>query len=178
MAEQVFHIHSTVRDITTRTQRAANAGTARLKQYLGGGMLRLIRKRPTPVTESVVVKLRAELIAKSARGELKVTLPDGRLIDLETLKPLKGPAPAPPKPAPKLDSAADDKSYEHGVGESKEQLPGGVPADADLDTPAAMKTMPEGEEPPAGPSVMDDDPPPKAKKKVTKKTARKSSRGK
>lgn len=182
MAEpEVFHIHSTVRDVSNRTQRAAAPGRMRFKNYLGGGMLRLIRKRPTIVTKDVVVKLRAELIEKEKQGILKVALPDGRRIDLETLKPIDPKAPPVPKPAPPLDSAARDKTFPAGVGEHMEQLPGGVPQAAALDIPAALKDIPDGVEPPDGPSVLEedddeDDGDTSSPKKKSKKTAR-GSRG-
>lgn len=141
----VYHVHSLVRDVSTRTARAAAPQRPRFKQYLGGGMLRLVRKRPTVVTEDLLKKLLNELREKEAQGILKVTTPDGVLIDLSTLKPAEEPAAEPPKPHPPQDSVENDKTFEHGVGNVVPQVDGGVPRDAELEVPAAMRQIPDGE---------------------------------
>jgi hypothetical protein len=141
---EIFHIHSMVRSLETRVARAKAAKKHRFKQMLGGGLLRLVRKRPLPVAKPLVEKLRAELLAKEAEGILKVTTPDGRRVDITTLKPVDPKKVAAPKPAPPQDSAANDKDFEHGVGNAVPQVAGGLPQTATPPTPEALKGMPEG----------------------------------
>lgn len=141
---EIFHVHSLVRSQETRVQRAQAARRPRFKQMLGGGLIRLVRKRPVPVARPLIEKLRRELLEKEKEGILKVTLPDGRRVDITTLKPLELKKKLAPKPQPKQDSAADDKTFEHGVGVEVPQVPGGLPQGATPPLPEAMKGMPEG----------------------------------
>lgn len=142
---EIFHIHSMVRSVETRLQRAQSPTRHRFTQLLGGGLVRLVRKRPVPVAKALLLKLLPELVEKERLGLLKVTLPNGQRVDLSTLKPAEPPTPVEKKPERKLDSAADDKTFEHGVGEHKPQLPGGKAVSEPLDTPAVLVDIPEGE---------------------------------
>jgi hypothetical protein len=141
---EVFHIHNLTRSVSTRLQRAKAAQRPRFKQLLGGGIVRLVRGRPVPITKPMVERLLLELIQKEKEGILKVTTPDGRLVDLSTLKPLEDKKVAPPKPEPPLDSAANDETFEHGVGNAVPQVPGGLPQGATPPLPEALKGIPEG----------------------------------
>ncbi len=141
---EIFHIHNLTRSQETRVARAKAARRPRFKQMLGGGLIRLVRGRPMPVAKSLIEKLRRELLDKEAEGILKVTMPDGRRVDITTLKPLDPKKAAAPKPQPPLDSAADDKTFEHGVGVEVPQVPGGLVQSATPPLPEALKGMPEG----------------------------------
>lgn len=141
---EVFHIHSLVRSTETRLQRAQAPSRHRFKQLLGGGLIRLVRRRPVPVAKALVLRLLPELVQKEKEGLLKVTTPDGRRVDLSTLKPAEPVKTAAPKPQPPLDSAENDQSFEEGVGIPMAQAPGGVPQGVELPLPAAARGLPEG----------------------------------
>lgn len=141
---EVFHIHNLTRSVSTRLQRAKAAQRPRFKQLLGGGIVRLVRGRPVPITKPMVERLLLELIQKEKEGILKVTTPDGRLVDLSTLKPLEAKKVVPPKPEPPQDSAENDETFEHGVGNEIPQVPGGLPQGAAPPLPEALKGIPEG----------------------------------
>jgi hypothetical protein len=142
----VYHVHNLTRDVSTRVQRAQAPTRPRFKQYLGGGLLRLVRKRPTPITEDLLKRLLPEVVQKEKEGILKVTTPAGVRIDLSTLKPAEEPPAEPPKPQPPQDSVENDKTFPEGVGNVVPQVEGGVPQDAELEVPAAMRQIPEGQD--------------------------------
>lgn len=144
--EPVYYIHSLVRTGETRLARASAAQKHRFKQYLGGGLIRLVRKRPVPLTETMIRRLLGELVEKEAAGILKVTTPDGRRIDLGTFKSLEDKKATAPKPHPPQDSAKNDQTFEHGVGIPLPQAPGGLPVTATPPLPKALQGMPEGAE--------------------------------
>lgn len=141
---EIFHVHSLVRSLETRVQRAKAARRPRFKQLLGGGLVRLVRGRPVPIAKPMVQRLLLELVAKEKEGILKVTTPDGRRVDLSTLEPLEDKKVAPPKPEPPQDSAANDKTFEHGVGNEIPQVDGGLTQGAAPPLPEALKGIPEG----------------------------------
>jgi len=146
-AAPLYQIHNVVREVTTRLTRAKQARRTRMTMLLGGGLLRVPRGRYVTVAEAMVRRLLAELTKKEEEGAVKVTTPDGRRIDLKTLKPLSPVATPAPLPQPPPDSAANDKTFEHGVGEGKPQMPGGRALSEDVKVPEVLNTaLPEGVE--------------------------------
>lgn len=145
--QRLFQIHNLVRRVATRGARQRAAGRHRMNLLLGGGLVRVVRGRYTTVSESVIRRLHRELTEKEEAGMLKVTDHTGRRVNLTNLKPVED-LPAPEKkPEPPLDSAANDKSFEHGVGESKPQFEGGKAVNEELPPPAALQEdIPEGHE--------------------------------
>ncbi len=153
-----YRIHNIVRKVEGRLTRAKQARRTRMNMLLGGGLLRIPRNRHVTVAEPMVRRLLAELIKKESAGGLKVTTLDGRRVDLKTLKPLEQVKKAAPPPNPPLDSAADDKTYEHGVGEGMPQMPGAKALEEDVKVPEVLDNqIPEGKdpEPPEEPEVTE-----------------------
>lgn len=134
-----FQIHSLVRRVETRHQRMLSAERHRFSMLLGGGLLRVIRRRPTTVTKGVIEKLLPELLEKEKRGMLMVTTLQGQRIDLGTLKAIEGLPPVAPMPEPPLDSVENDETFEEGVGEARPQMPGGLPMTASVELPAVLQ---------------------------------------
>jgi len=119
-ATKLYHVVSTSRHVKTRTVRAQNATHSGLKQFIGG-TYRLIRNRPLVLPEAEVQKYIEELRSKQALGMLEVRTPDGRLVNLDTLKVVGKIPVTPPKPHPPQDSIANDDTW----GEQVENVPGG-----------------------------------------------------
>lgn len=143
-----YKIHNMSRAIETRSLRAASSAVrAPKKLLLGGGTVRVLRGRPATVTEAALRRMQPELLKREERGELKVTDIHDRRVDISTLKPMEDAPVDPPKPAPKLDSAADDNKYP--IGEGQPQHPGGAALTDKLDVPAVITdNIPEGNEEP------------------------------
>lgn len=112
--ERRFLIYNTTRAKATRTQRALAPQHSKTTLLLGAGLLRIMRARPLPVTESVVRKLQAELITKEEAGLLYVATSAGLRVDLATLDVVERPKPVEPRPKKRLDSVANDAN--EGVG--------------------------------------------------------------
>ncbi len=144
-APELFKIHSLVRDVSTRLHRARAPMRHRFKMMLGGGLVRLVRKRPAIVTKSVLTRLLPELIERERQGMLKVTNMTDQRLDLTTLEVTEERQPEPPLPNPPLDSAERDHKYP--VGEAMPNIEGGVPETAELPKPEALqRELPEGED--------------------------------
>ncbi len=104
-----YLIHNTTRDVRTRTLRAEAPAHSNTVIFLAGGELRVLRKRPLSITESLFQRIHAELVQKEKHGQVKVTDLRGSRISLGTLEVVElTPTPAITTPNPKLDSAADD----------------------------------------------------------------------
>lgn len=144
-APELFKIHSLVRDVSTRLHRARSPKRHRFNLLLGGGLIRVVRKRATTVTKATLQRLLPELLEKEALGMLKVTDMIGRRVDLNTFKVLEEAPPEEVLPHPPLDTAATDHAYP--VGQSMPNLEGGVPAAQELPTPEALqRELPDGED--------------------------------
>lgn len=144
-ATELYKIYSTVRDVSTRLKRVQSPTTHRFTMFLGGGLVRVIRKRPSVVTRSVLHKLIPELLEKEAKGMVKVTTMTGQRLDLMTMETTSEVVVQEPLPDPPMDSAAHDSSYL--VGESKPALPGGIPETENMEPPAVIKReLPEGKD--------------------------------
>lgn len=115
----MFAIHSTVRARSTRIVRAQSPTHKGLIQFLGGGVLRLVRGRPLLVTETLLRDHFDEIRAKAAQGLIEVRTPDGRCVDVVTLQP-KTASVVPPQPRQPLDSAANDTPW----GQRIDPMPG------------------------------------------------------
>lgn len=107
----------------TKAARVAAPGRAHKKLFLGGS-LRVVSGTPTIVSEEVLQLHIVQIKEKLKSGELEVRTLDGRLVNLEDLKPGEG-APTPKAPDFPLDSAKNDKN--EGIGENLAQFPGGIP---------------------------------------------------
>lgn len=83
-----YFIHSTVRSPHTRDLRRQVAGPASsTKNLFIGGLIRVVRGRPAPITESFLRAHLAELLDKENKGLLEVRDYQSRRIDLRTLAP-------------------------------------------------------------------------------------------
>ncbi len=151
-----FQIHSLVRSVETRHHRMLSPERHRFSMLLGAGLLRVIRKRPTTVTRGMIERLLPELMEKEKRGMLMVTTLQGQRVDLSTMQAVAGPPATPPMPEPPLDSAANDETFEAGVGEAMPQTLGGLPQTADVGLPAVVAERAEevAEAPPSTPGVQ------------------------
>jgi hypothetical protein len=70
---------------------------------------------------------------------------DGLEVDIVTLKPLEAAQVPSPKPKKPLDSVANDKTYEHGVGEPKPNMPGGKAPNQPVKKPEVLtRAIPDG----------------------------------
>lgn len=123
-----FKVHNSVRDVKTRLQRRMAPTSPRMKQYLGGGELRVLRGRPVVLTREQLEVHLEELKERTAAGVLWVSTMDDQEVDLETLSPTMLPPAEPKAPEPVLDSANNDKN--EGVGQAIPQFAGGLPLGA------------------------------------------------
>jgi len=122
----LFTVKNSVRSPHTKLRRKQSPGPNNLKQYLGGGELRVIRGTGLKVTEATLLKHLQEIIGKVRRGELQIFAPNGQLLSLKALEWGAGmempPVPPPvPLPNPPLDSAKNDLP----AGGPVAQYPGG-----------------------------------------------------
>lgn len=97
-SQATYYIHNTTRSPHTRQIRRAVLGpeSSTKNLFIGGGLLRVVRGRPTPATEGVIRRVLAELVDKESKGLVAVYDSKSRRVDLRTLEPLKD---APPPPA-------------------------------------------------------------------------------
>lgn len=137
MTERQFHIHNITRKIETRILRTVGTGQARGALILGGGLLRVMRGRPVLATESLITRLKSELLQKEKQGFLKVTTPTGVLVDISTLKEIGVRPPTVVRPRFPLDSAQRDRN--EGVGEDPPQHWHNAPRKAQLEAPDLIK---------------------------------------
>lgn len=146
MPEKHYLIHNTTRDVTTRMARKQSPEPPRMTLILGGGTVRVVRKRPQAVTESIVKRLLPELQRQEKAGRCRVTTVEGLPVDLSTFR-VVGKAPvSPPLPQPPVDSAAADKNEKQGIPmvTHKADL-GALPASAQPPVPAVgERAIPEG----------------------------------
>lgn len=144
-APELYKIHSLVRDVSTRLHRATSPTRHRFTMLLGGGLIRVTRKRPATVTKATVLRLQPELIAKEERGMLMLTDMVGRRVDITSLEVTGILPPEPAAPHPPLDTAATDNPYP--IGEPKPMFRDGLTADATVEPPEITKPdLPEGED--------------------------------
>jgi hypothetical protein len=165
MPEKHYLIHNTTRDVITRLARKQSPEPPRMTLILGGGSVRVVRKRPQAVTESLVKRLLPELKRQEQAGRCRVTTVEGLPVDLNTFK-VVGKAPvSPPQPKPPVDSVAADKNEKQGIPMVTHKTDvGALPRSAEPPVPAVgERAIPEGEPAPEPePPVEDvsDEPPP------------------
>lgn len=154
MPEKQFQIHNTTRDPKTRLVRSSSPITSKMTLLLGGGSIRCMRNRPATVTESALRRMLPELVEKASFGLIRVTTLKGEQVDLGTLKALEKAPPAPPKPKPPVDSAANDKPA--GIPMAKYADPKGIPQGAEVPMPLVGEpAIPEGEPAPEEPVLAE-----------------------
>lgn len=102
-----YVVHSTVRSVHTRTQRAAAPIHYRRSQFILDSQRRLMPGRPVTISQADLERNLVHLQELQALGIALVKTVDGRLMDLSTLQPVSA-LPAPPLPHPPLDSAKND----------------------------------------------------------------------
>lgn len=136
----IFKIHSLVRKVQTRTKRQKAAGRHRFVQRLAGGDITVRRARPATVTEAKLERHLAELQAAVKEGKIEVRTPTGRVVDILDAEPRVSEAveATKPLPNPPLDSAANDKTFEHGVGEDRPLFEGGDPQGVTPESPTNL----------------------------------------
>lgn len=105
-----FVVHSMVRRQKTRTARVKSPTRHRFKQYLfHDPNKRLIRNRPLTISEEELKDNIEHLRERHEQGMIEVRTPDGRIVDLQSLK--AGPARVQsPDPSFPLDSVEQDKN--------------------------------------------------------------------
>jgi hypothetical protein len=161
----LFTIKNSVRDPQTKTLRKISPGPNNLKQYLGGGQLRIIRGTGTRVTEGTLKQHLSEIVRKVERGELQVFAPNGEMINLVDLRsgvqqtersiPLPPTKPTLPMPNFQPDSANNDKA---GPTLQTPQFVGGdvaIPVDPNK-KPELMNMAPRDEIPPPPSEALTD----------------------
>jgi hypothetical protein len=153
---EFYQIRSAVRTLDTRVQRVTSPARHRFSYMLGGGLVRLTRKRPSTVSADVLQKLLPELKDKEQQGILVVTNAAGERLDLNSLKVVSKPAPASPLPNIQPDSIANDKN--EGIGKPMAPEEGALPEGAVVSAPVVTRPdrIPEGiEEPEGAPEVVE-----------------------
>lgn len=115
--DPVYKVHSTVRDIRTRTARVRSPTRHRFVLRLAGGAITVRRARPATVTLEVLRRYLDVLKDAQREGKIEVRTVTGQPVDLDTFKPIGSLPVAPPKPHRLLDSAANDKTFPGGVGD-------------------------------------------------------------
>ena len=98
-----------------------------------------------PITESLLRQLLPELQRMETEGKVKVTTMTLQRVNLHTLKPVAAVPAAAPPPAPPKDSAARDKTFEHGVGQNMPTVAGGKAVNQEVKRPEILGAdVPEG----------------------------------
>lgn len=127
---EVFRIHSMVRKVQTKNQRMKAATHHRFVQRFGGGAITVRRARPATVTRPLLERYMKEIQQAVEEGKVIVKTLTGGVVDLKTFTVTEPSTVAKPLPNPPLDSAANDKTFEFGVGEKMPIFDGGgVPGD-------------------------------------------------
>lgn len=145
--DSVLLIHNMVRRQETRLQRATSPERHRMNLILGGGLVRVPRGRYVPVAKSLVKRMARELIEKEKLGLLKVTTVTQQRVDIDTLVPVEELPVSAPLPNPPLDSASNDLTFEHGVGNPVPNIEGGKGEGEEVDRPGVLdQELPDGDE--------------------------------
>jgi len=119
MIEEIYKVHSLVRQVQTRTQRYKAPQHHKLVQKLAGGQVIVRRARPATITTSILMRHLDEFKKANEEGRIEVRTPAGGLVDLSTLK-TNAPQPVvKPLPVTPVDSVAKDRTFAAGVGETR-----------------------------------------------------------
>jgi hypothetical protein len=144
--EPVYKIHSMVRKVATRTQRATSAKRHRFVQRLAGGDITVRRARAATVSESKLKAHIKELREAVREGRIVVKTPTHQVVDIfgdefhlvsETPVAEKHSPPA----QPPQDSVANDKTFEGGVGENRPMYEGATPQGELAPSPSVNKPL-------------------------------------
>lgn len=122
---ELYKIHNMVREISTRTLRMKAPVHHRFVQRFGGGQITVRRTRPATVSKAVLLRHLLEIQKAVNEGRVVIKTMMGEVVDLDTFASKAAANTASPPPRPPLDSAANDKTFEYGVGEKKELFEGG-----------------------------------------------------
>lgn len=100
-----YYVHNTTRNPATRHLRRAVPGPeSSTKNLFIGGVLRVVRGRPMPITEKFLRQHRKELADKEAKGLLAVYTHNSLRVNLETIEPVPN---SPPPPAPEPEDVSE-----------------------------------------------------------------------
>lgn len=147
-----YLIHNAMRANQSRVVRAKASTHRGLKQFLFQGQLRLVRGRPIPVTEEVLMLNLEEIQAKAQAGLIYVTLADQTPFDVMTLSPVIVPKTKPPEfrqDSINLDAPAGIDMSKYGDAPPPEtfEMPVALP-DAAFDMALDVDVIPSGDEEP------------------------------
>ena len=137
----MYKIHSMVRSVHTRTQRTKSPKRHRFVQRLGGGAITVRRTRPATITKELLERYLEEIKQGVEEGRLVVKTPTGEVVDLTTMTATPKPVADSPRPEVQPDSAANDKTYDGGVGQHMPIFPDGggqMQAPPDLSTTTSL----------------------------------------
>jgi len=142
--EPVYRIHSLVRKVQTKIQRHKASRHHRFVQRLGGGAITVRRARAAMVPVSLLRRHLTEIRQAVSEGKIEVRTAERKLVDIfsEDFQPLKSVVSvASPKPQTQPDSAAKDKSFEHGVGQAMPMFADGFVAGQAVAPPALLGSL-------------------------------------
>jgi hypothetical protein len=137
--DPVYKVHSMVRKVATRLHRQKSASRHRFVQRLAGGDITVRRARPATITRAQLERHLEVLKKAELEGKIEVRTHTGVPVDLKTLKPVPGRLIAKPLAAAPLDSAADDKTFEQGVGEHIPAVVGGKGISEEVEAPESSE---------------------------------------
>lgn len=135
--DPTYFVHSGGRDQATRTRRGRAAGH-RFVQRLAGGAVTVRHKRPAIVTAAQLTSHLAQMQEGWSAGLLEVRTMQGGLVDLFSGDVSVKDIVSEPAPNFPLDSAANDKNFEAGVGEQLPQFEGGLAEGQEGEVPALL----------------------------------------
>lgn len=115
-----YRVHSMVRRVATRSLRLRSTGRHRFVTRLAGGDITVRRARPATISKVQLLRSLDEIKAATAVGKIEVRTLRGEVVDLDTLVTTAPKKTASPPADPPLDSAANDKTFEHGIGQVQE----------------------------------------------------------
>ncbi len=132
-----YRVHSMVRRVATRTKRQQSASRHRFVQRLAGGEITVRRARPATISAAQLDQHLELLKVAVEDGRIEVRTMVGAVVDLSTLKAAPVKETASPKADPPLDSAANDRTFDGGVGVMPPESQ--VLPDPDVNTPLASE---------------------------------------
>lgn len=138
---KTYRIHSLVRKVQTRLQRAKSPSRHRFVQRFGGGSITVRRARPATVTEDKLLANLDELKKAVRDGRVIVKTPTHEVVDLDTMSASPQPSKDSPKPKPPEDTASADKTFEEGVGEHKPIFPDGAGQAQKVEAPQVRTSL-------------------------------------
>lgn len=135
--DPTYFVHSGGRDQATRIRRGRAAGH-RFVQKLAGGSIMVRHKRPAVITAAQLAAHLTQLQEGWKAGRLEVRAVGGGLVDLMSGAVSTQDVVSEPAPNFPLDSAANDKTFEAGVGQQIPQFDGGLGESQESDVPVLL----------------------------------------